>query len=297
MRTIAGWFEDRIDLYASRSIDVQACKSVCLTLGPYRNLTTLTASLLFLHPDCQVLNHAGDRIFGRRELDFLTDYSRERLDRFIQYAIRISAKGRRGVHGGSITHSHAFDDQHAMKQVFERSGGTLVKPTVRCLFWKESLRTSNRIRERHVDLDALFRQDPRPRFLLPIRNPLDCAVSNIQTGHTATFAGLPADASTERVVHAVLDEIRWVAGLEARHPERFFHFFEHDMSREMLVRLAGFLDLEPLDAWLDAARAAIRLKKGYAHEPALVEAYRKGIADRFEGHPELAAGLLYFVEE
>jgi hypothetical protein len=296
MRTLAAWLGDTVDLLASRSIDVSACESVALTLGPYRNLTTLTASLLFLHPHCQVLNHAGDRIFGRRELDFLSEYSRERLDRFIQYAIRISAKGKRGVHGGSITHSHAFDDQHAMKEVFEGSGGALVKPVVRCLFWKESLRTSNRIREKRVDLGAIFEQDPRPRFLLPIRNPLDCAVSNIQTGHTTTFEGLPADADTERVALAVLDEIRWVAGLQERHPDRFFHFFEYGMTRAMLVKLAAFLGLEPLDSWLDAALAAIRLKKGYEHEPALIDAYRRGIEERFEGHPELAAGLLYFVE-
>lgn len=296
MRRIAGWFEDRIDLWASRSIDAQACESVCLTLGPYRNLTTLTASLLFLHPHCQVLNHAGARIFGRRELDFLSHYSRERLDRFIQCAIRISAKGRRGGHGGSITHSHAFDEQYAMKAVFERSGGALVKRTVRSLFWKESLRTSNLIRGKQVDLGAIFDQDRRLRFLLPIRNPLDCAVSNIKTGHTNIFEGLPADATTAIVVNAVLDEIRWVAGLEARHPDRFFHFFEHGMSREMLVRLAAFLDLEPLDSWLEAALAAMQLTSGYDHEPAVVESYRHGIADRFDGDPELAAGLLYFVD-
>ncbi len=32
-----------------------AIRSVCLTLGLYRNLTTLTASVLALHTRCQVL--------------------------------------------------------------------------------------------------------------------------------------------------------------------------------------------------------------------------------------------------
>ena len=100
---------DRIDLMTSRFIDIKDCQSVCLTLGPYRNLTTLTAATLFLHPNCQVLNHAGKRIFGNRKVDFLSDYSKDKLDRFIQFAIKISSKGQRGKLGGSIIYSHAFD--------------------------------------------------------------------------------------------------------------------------------------------------------------------------------------------
>ena len=37
---------DAADLAASRGVDISACKSVCLALGPYRNLTTLTAATL-----------------------------------------------------------------------------------------------------------------------------------------------------------------------------------------------------------------------------------------------------------
>ena len=68
---------DVIDLRTSRYLDIQDIESVCLTLGPYRNLTTLTASVLFLHPNCQVLNHAGIRIYGNRQIDFLWDYNNE----------------------------------------------------------------------------------------------------------------------------------------------------------------------------------------------------------------------------
>ncbi|MEM7479491.1 MAG: hypothetical protein AAF483_31280, partial [Planctomycetota bacterium] len=76
------------DLVESLTRDIGECQSVCLALGPYRNLTTLTAATLFLHPNCQVLNHAGSRIYGNTEVDFLADYSRERFDRFIQFAIQ-----------------------------------------------------------------------------------------------------------------------------------------------------------------------------------------------------------------
>jgi hypothetical protein len=67
-----------------------------MTLGPYRNLTTLTASVLFLHPNCQVLNHAGNRIFGDEELDFIANYNNEIFEAFTRYAIYISQKGTRG---------------------------------------------------------------------------------------------------------------------------------------------------------------------------------------------------------
>ncbi|MHB8529324.1 MAG: hypothetical protein ACYC8V_07420, partial [Caulobacteraceae bacterium] len=41
---------------------VDGVRRTAVILGPYRNLTTLTASVLALHPQCQVLNHASDRI-------------------------------------------------------------------------------------------------------------------------------------------------------------------------------------------------------------------------------------------
>jgi hypothetical protein len=55
-------------LWRCSDISTEQVKTVCLALGPYRNLTT---SLLFLHPTCQVLNHGGQRILGDRRLDWL----------------------------------------------------------------------------------------------------------------------------------------------------------------------------------------------------------------------------------
>ncbi|MCW5878805.1 MAG: hypothetical protein KIS80_08075, partial [Anaerolineales bacterium] len=53
---------------------IDGLESVCLFLGPYRNLTTLTASMLSLHPECQVLNHAGTRVFPNKNLNFIEEY-------------------------------------------------------------------------------------------------------------------------------------------------------------------------------------------------------------------------------
>ena len=118
------------DLMASCTLDIEECKTVCLTLGPYRNLTTLTAATLFLHPHCQVLNHAGSRIFENQAVNFLADYSRAKFDRFIQFAIQISGGGKRGNFGGSITYSHAFDTQHKLKTIFADTEADLVKKQI-----------------------------------------------------------------------------------------------------------------------------------------------------------------------
>ena len=271
-------------------------RTVCLALGPYRNLSTLTAATLFLHPHCQVLNHGGGSVFGNPEVDFLAQFSSARLDRFVASAVEASAAGERGYGGGSITLSHAFDDEHDLKTRFEHTGQPLVKPEIRSLFWKEPLRTSNWIRRHGVDLDAIFAQDARLRFMLPIRAPIDCARSNLKTGHVRLFEGLDAQPTLPDVVKAVLEEIAWFAKLRAAHPERFFSFFAHEISRETLIRMAGFLGLEPLESWLADALAIMKVKSTYEHDIELNAWYRDYVAARFAGHPELCSGLLAFAE-
>ena len=66
-----------------------------IILGPYRNLTTLTAAILSLHPDCQVLNHAGNRFMRNPQFDFMTDLSGDTLNRFMDAAQDHSSARRR----------------------------------------------------------------------------------------------------------------------------------------------------------------------------------------------------------
>lgn len=285
-----------IDLMTSRYLDIQDIKSVCLTLGPYRNLTTLTASVLFLHPNCQVLNHAGKRIFGNRQIDFLQNYNRDKLDRFIQYAIKISGKGQRGPMGGSITYSHAFDSEYKMKEIYAKTGPEMIKKQIKCLFWKEPLRTSNLIRKRRVDLANIFEREDRLRFLLPIRHPLDCAVSNLNTGQVDIFRGLNKDSSIFEVVQAILDEIFWFADLKKKFPNRFFYFFEHEISHEMIVNLAEFLQLDPNEAWIANTLSAMKIKSGYSHDSKLLRFYRDYVCHKGPRSPDMSKGLLVFIE-
>ena len=285
---------DHIDRITSRSLDIKDCESVCLALGPYRNLTTLTAATLFLHPNCQVLNHAGNRIYGNRHVDFLSDYSEERLNHFIQFAIKISGKGRGGYVGGSITYSHAFHSNHEIKNEFAKTGLELKKKQIKCLFWKESLLTSNLIRENHVDLCRIFEKDDRLRFLMPIRNPLDCAISNLKTGHVDKFRGLNLDSSIFEVMQAVLDEIHWFAAQKENFPSRFFYYFEHSISREMLVNLATFLKLDPNEDWLSNAMSVMIAKSNYEHDSDLLSFYQEAVNDKFSRFPVLSEKLLNF---
>ena len=293
-RNIKTKLTDRVDLITSKSIYIEDCKSVCLTLGPYRNLTTMTAAALFLHPNCQVLNHAARRIFGNTKVDFLSDYSEEKFIRFIKFAIEISGKGHRGRLGGSITYSHAFDSKHNMNEAFVKTGLELRKNEIKCLFWKESHRTSNLIREKHVDLGSIFAKEERLRFLMPIRNPLDCAASNLKTGHVRLFQGLDKGSTVFEVVRAVLDEIHCFATYREKFPSRFFYFLEHAISRNMLIDLATFLNLDPDEDWLSDALSVMTAKSNYEHDHNLLAFYRETVNDKFSRFPALSEGLLTF---
>lgn len=41
-------------------------KKLIVPLGPYRNLTTFTAAIFTLHPQCLALNHAGKRLLNNK---------------------------------------------------------------------------------------------------------------------------------------------------------------------------------------------------------------------------------------
>lgn len=285
----------RADLADSRNIDVSGVRTICLALGPYRNLTSWTAATLFLHPRCQVLNHAGNRVFGQPEVDFLDDFSPAKLSRFLQYAVLISAGGRRGPYGGSILHSHALDTA-TMREAASAASPEPLKARIDAFFWKESLLTANTARARGVDLVELTERDPRLRFLQPVRHPLDTAHSNLATDHHRRFADIRRDADVVEVLAAVLDELAWYAALRVRRPDRFHHFFEYELSRASLAEMATFLGLDPDEEWLGHALAGMRIKPGYDHPPALVSAYREMVGSRFAEHPDLMTGLLAFVD-
>lgn len=290
-----------------RGIDTSSVKTVCLMLGPQRNLTTVTASALFLHPHCQVLNHAGARIFGTRHDPLPRRYSKSRFDDFIQFAVRISANGQRGTIGGSITKSHVFDapDGH-VGAAFDRMGGVRVKPQIRCLMWKEPRVVLSVIRDRAIDVGDLLACEPRLVFLMPVRNPLDCMESNVRNniGLYRGAADFPrhgvwrrsADAShREYVLKSILDDIHWFAVQAQRSPSRFHLFFEDDLAagrRQMVLDISAHLRLPPDDAWLETAQQAFYAPRAYRHEPRLVSMFADGVSSTFSAMPIIRDRLL-----
>jgi hypothetical protein len=255
--------------------------TVCVFLGPYRNLTTLTAAILSLHPDCQVLNHAGARVFGARDVNFLLDPSSETFARFCAFALSASAGGRRGGYGGSIAFSHAFDSDVICDAYRKRYGELLTKPSVRSIVWKESLRVSMLLQEQSVDIGRLLAANRKIRFLMPIRNPLDCATSNIRSGHARLWQGALSH-ETKDVLNRVLDELAWFRDIARSHGnDRFLSFFEFEFDETLLRTLAEFLQLSPDARWTEDALACFRLKRGYEHPPALLEWYGRRLKQVF----------------
>ena len=276
------------------TIDISQLQSVALTLGPYRNLTTLTASILFLHPECQVLNHGGPQILGSEELDFFRNYSDERFARFVRFAVLASQSGDRGGQGGSIALSHAFDAGYEVKKMFEeRFGDIRVKPVIRTLMWKESLIVANHLRKHGIDVSGVLKANDRLRFLIPVRNPLDCAASSLK-GKFRLFVGHPEQPSIEWMLEAILDEFEWCLQWRHKQPERFLVFFEHGLDPHFLRNLAAFLKLPCDEQWLKQATAALRINQNYQHPPKLVAFYREAVQRRFSTYPEFAAELLKF---
>lgn len=270
--------------------------TVCVFLGPYRNLTTLTAAILHLHPHCQALNHAGGRVLGVRQLDFLVDHSAACFERFCEFALSASQGGRRGNYGGSILLSHAFADHATMREAFrDRYGETLVKTAVESIVWKESLFVGKHLRERSVDIEALLEANPRLRFVMPVRNPLDCAASNMRTGHAKHLPGKGADMRA--TVADILAELAWFWDLRRRYGKRrFAAFFEYEVDATLPARLGALLELSPDARWLDDATRCLDLSPGPEHEPELRAWYRRYVGETVGADRELADSLQRVVE-
>jgi len=284
------WLDGRSELTERQKSELG---SVCLFLGPYRNLTTLTSAMLFLHPHCQVMNHGSRRITDRRKLNFFMDYSERKFDKFCQYMIFASQRGMSGGYGGSIAYSHAFSHPEMKMTYTGRYGTSLLKDRIRCIAWKEPRFISNHIRDNNVDLKGIFRKNAKLRFLLPVRNPIDCAVSNHRVGRAwkpiAERNG--QEYTVEYVLEKIMLEFKWFLDLRKEHPGRFFYFFQDELNKDMLVRLAGFLDLEPERRWIEDSLGCLKVKGGYDHKPEWVEAFERLQEVFLKDHPEFRARL------
>ncbi len=279
----------------SRSIDISTVKTLCMVLGPYRNLTTLTGSIMSLHPNCQVLNHGLDRIKDDKTLNFLTHYSEDTLKNFIKYAIYISGGGKRGNYGGSIILSHAYAENSKMGQSYrELYGDQMVKENIECLFWKESLYTTNILQQYPNKFQLLLNENPDIKFLLPIRNTLDCAKSNIKTGMATIYPEIIDRTNNKKVIFRILQDYLWLFKLKTQYPDRFFYFFQHEIDRDKLLKLAEFLNISADEKWLAHSLRNYSVRKKYDHSKELKYYYNKTVEEMFSEFPAQQQELLKF---
>jgi hypothetical protein len=262
-------------------------RTVGLILGPYRNLTTLTASVLSLHPECQVLNHAGKRLVqGKR--DFIGHFDSRHFDRFCQAALEASTGGRPGGYGGSIQLSHAFDRQKMRDLYQERYGDQSIKDSVKVLVWKDSGDVTKRIREEPDRIFELINGEPRLRYLLPVRHPLDCAQSNVRTGHAQGIDGVdPNDVAA--VLDRIIEAIGWFGTLMQSYPDRFFMFFQNDELSDIANGLVKTLELSDDPQWRDAMVDAFEVQgTKYDWAPELYKAFDDSVSRYLGDLPDVA---------
>ena len=111
--------KDRL-LGSNTSFDTKEIKSLILLVGPYRNLTTYLAANIAFHPQCQVLNHAGIRVFSWKKINFLKNYTNVKYQNFLRYFNYANKSGYKGIRGGNIIYSHAFESNPELKALYQK---------------------------------------------------------------------------------------------------------------------------------------------------------------------------------
>jgi hypothetical protein len=231
-------------------------RAVGLFLCPNRNLTTLTAAILSLHPNVQVLNHGFERLRAEGLLKFLHSGRDGDLEDFVRTAITMSCWGRRGDHGGSILLSHAYDRSPLRAAYAQRYGDAKLKPEIHCLIWKDGARLREFIKAEGIDPVSLAERLPRLRFISPLRHPI-AHLRSLQRYYALdpqdyVRPSLP-DLELESVARYLLTAHEDFLGWRRRRPSQFVTFVEDDLGSRAAVRLLDFLGLATDPAWECAA--------------------------------------------
>lgn len=270
---------------------IENLNTVCLFLGPNRNLTTLMASVLALHPNCQVMSHGGPRVLPAENLNFLKEYSYEKFLNFCHFVLVMSQTRDKGSFGGGITITHAFRYHKLMRNTYRRRyGRSMLKPEVKSLVWKEAHRTDDFIVENDIDIPALLNQNAKLRFMMPIRNPLHVAYSFFtRKGFRQNFFD---DQVENPDIYALLDslliKLARTIKLHLANPDRVLIFFEDDIHADLFRKIAVFLQIEPEERWIkDALRCFDVTTTQYEISQPVVRFLKKRISELFVESPQI----------
>ncbi len=265
-------------------------RHIVVPLGPYRNLTTQTAAIFALHPNAIVLNHAGRRIFPRRSLNWVRKPEPQRLDQFIRAAVRLCQGGQRGDYGGSILLSHAFQNVEVRAAYQRRFQDKIIKNSVSVLYWKESMRVTNCLINGQNIRDVLVYL-PNVLFLVPVRNPIDCAKSNVRT---AKWQHITDERRFEKVLDRIIELYAWIWSVRADYENRFLFLWEHETSEEKLRSLARFAHLSHDPVWISDVTTALGVRKRWQTNEEIKE-FERCVLGRTNQGSELQDQLLKFI--
>src|SRR6266511_4419756 len=149
-------------------------RHLCVPLGPYRNLTNITAAIFATHKRALVLNHAAIRVLSDESLDVFKNPAEDTFLHFKRIAVRLSRGGQRGDYGGDIRLSHAFESDELVNLYLRYHKSGVLNENATALFWKDSMRILNHMTANGLRPGDLARDHRFFRFLVPIRSPLDC---------------------------------------------------------------------------------------------------------------------------
>jgi len=274
---------------------IRSIKHIVLPLGPYRNLTTLIGAVISLHPQGLALNHAAARILPDEEINFLGSCTREAQRRFLEVAVPLLQEGVRGKHGGSILKSHAFDDPVMREAYKQRYGNRVLKETPPlALYWKDSNRVYNYLLAKRDGIPSVVRAFDNVKFVLPIRNPIHCAKSNLASDHWTHVVG-DATPTFGCVLAKILSMIRDIATNPSLSPDRLLVIWEWELPRAALSAISDFLELQRDPWWMNTAGTCVKIREREAtsEEKAI---YAREVDLQFGGLPDIRERLLRFLD-
>lgn len=277
---------------------IDGLETVCLFMGPNRNLTTLTASVLALHPNCQVMSHGGQRVLPTPLLNFLDGYNDEKFKNFCHFALVMSQTGGKGGLGGSITITHPFRHHKIIRNAYrKRYGRSLIKKDIKCLVWKEAHLVDDFVRLNGVDLPSILRENSKLRLVLPIRNPLHVARSFfVNNGFRERFYGQFSTGDFNPFLNDVLERIKSTVQVFEKCPEQVMIFFEDDIKPELMVKFASFLRVPVDEKWIKDSVKCFEVKKPeYQFTRETISYFESQISELFDFSPDVGQKLCQYL--
>jgi hypothetical protein len=117
---------------------------------------------------------------------------------------------------------------------------------------------------------------------------LDCAQSNVRTGHAQGIDGVdPNDVAA--VLDRIIEAIGWFGTLMQSYPDRFFMFFQNDDLSDIANGLVKTLELSDDPQWRDAMVDAFEVQgTKYDWAPELYKAFDDSVSRYLGDLPDVA---------